>query len=127
MISRKVVFYLVAGLLALAPLVANAQTVTGSLTGTVVDSADAVVAGAVVRLTNSSGQSREFNTGTNGGFEFTGLIPGVYNVKVTQAGFNTYSQQNVTVSAQERVDLHTIRLTVGDVATSIEVQAEGAH
>ena len=42
MISRNVVFYLVAGLLALAPLVANAQTVTGSVTGTVVDSADAV-------------------------------------------------------------------------------------
>jgi hypothetical protein len=41
MISRNVVFYLVAGLLALAPL-ANAQTVTGSVTGTVVDSADAV-------------------------------------------------------------------------------------
>ena len=111
--SRNVVLCLVAGRLALAPL-ANTQAVTGSVTGTVVDPASAVVAGAEVKLINNiSGQSREFTTNAIGGFEFTSLIPGVYSLKVTRAGFNTYAQQNVTVSAQERVDLHTIKLTVG--------------
>src|SRR6266567_4162772 len=124
---RRVASFLVAGLMALAPL-ASAQTVTGAVTGTVVDAAGAVVSGAQVQLIdNISRQAREFKTSATGDFEFTSIIPGVYSLRITQEGFKTYEQQSVTVSAQERVDLHTIKLTVGDVATSIEVQAEVAH
>jgi len=118
---------LAAGLIALASLM-SAQTLTGSVSGTVVDASGVVIAGAKVQLTHIvSGQTRDFSTNAAGAFEFSSLIPGAYSVRVVQAGFKTYEQQNVTVSAQERVDLHTIKLTVGDVATSIEVQAEVAH
>jgi hypothetical protein len=113
-------------LLALVPI-ANAQTVTGSVSGTVADSAGAVVVGAKVQLINDiSKQTREFNTGGAGEFEFTSIIPGPYLVKILQPGFRPY-EQSVTVSAQERVDLHTIKLAVGDVTMSISVQAEMAH
>jgi hypothetical protein len=125
MMSEKSVFLLGAWLL-VAPL-AFAQSVTGSVTGSVVDTAGAVVAGAKVELINNiSKQTREFRSSGTGAFEFTGLIPGAYRVKVGHAGFKPV-EQFVTVSAQERVDMHAIRLAIGDVATSIEVQSEVAH
>ncbi len=125
--STRLALSLMSLLLASMPA-ANAQSVTGSVSGTVVDSAGAVVVGANVQLTNDiSRQVREFKTSGSGEFEFIAMIPGGYSLKVVQPGFKTYEQKNVTISAQERVDLHTIRLTVGDVTTSVEVQAEAAH
>ena len=113
-------------LLALLPT-ANAQTITGSVFGSVADSAGAVVAGARIQLTNDiSKQVREYKTDNNGDFQFSSVIPGAYTLKVTQPGFNAF-EQSVTISAQERVDVHTIKLTVGDVTTSISVLAEAAH
>jgi hypothetical protein len=113
-------------LLALLPA-ANAQTVTGSVSGTVTDSAGAVIVGANVQLINDvSRQTREFKTSGTGEFEFIAIIPGGYMVKIAQPGFRMY-EAKVTVSAQERVDLHTLKLSVGDVTTSIDVAAEAAH
>jgi len=58
---------------------ANAQTVTGSVSGTVADSAGAVVVGARVQLINDiSKQTREFKTSGAGEFEFISIIPGAY-------------------------------------------------
>ncbi len=123
----RIAITLMSLLLALLPA-ANAQTVTGSVSGTVVDSGGAVVVGASVQLINDiSKQIREYKTGGSGDFEFIAMIPGGYSLKVVQPGFKTYQQTNVTISSQERVDLHTIKLTVGDVSTSIEVAAEAAH
>jgi hypothetical protein len=123
----KLATLLSAMMLALSPM-ACAQTVTGSVTGTVADAADSVIAGARVQLINSiSRQAREFTTSSTGAFEFSSILPGNYSLKVTHPGFKSFEQQNVTISSQERVDLHTIKLTVGDVTTSIEVAAEAAH
>lgn len=106
---------------------AHAQTVTGSVTGSVADSGGAAIVGAEVQLINNvSRQTHEFKTSSSGGFEFTGILPGGYNLKLTSTGFKVY-EQNVTVSSQERVDVHTIKLSVGDVSSSIEVQSEAAH
>ena len=114
-------------LLAITPA-AYSQSVTGSVSGTVVDAGGAVVVGATVTLTNDiSKQAREYKSASTGEFEFISMIPGSYSLKIVQTGFKTYQQSNITISAQERVDLHTIKLTVGDVTTSIEVQSEAAH
>ncbi|MDQ6665726.1 MAG: Plug and carboxypeptidase regulatory-like domain-containing protein [Acidobacteriota bacterium] len=114
-------------LLAFLPIT-NAQTVTGTVSGVVADSGGAVISGASVELVNDiSKQVHEFKTAGNGSFEFTGILPGGYSLKIVQPGFKTYEQTNVTVSAQERVDLHTIKLQIGDVTTSVQVAAEAAH
>ena len=114
-------------LLAIVPA-AYSQTVTGSVSGTVVDAGGAVVVGASVTLTNDiSKQARDYKTDSTGEFNFGSMIPGTYTLKIAQAGFKGYQQANVSIASQERVDLHTIKLTVGDVATSIEVQSEAAH
>jgi hypothetical protein len=114
-------------LLALLPI-ANAQSVTGQIAGTVVDSAGAIVAGANVQLTHDLSQTvHKFVSDSNGSFIFTGLVPGAYSIKVAQPGFKAYDQKAITVAAQERVDLHEIRLQVGEVTSTIEVQASSVH
>ena len=60
----------------LAPL-SRAQSVTGSVSGTLLDSAGAVVTGAPVQLVNEiSQQVRESTTNGAGVFQFTYILPG---------------------------------------------------
>lgn len=106
----------------------NAQTVTGSITGTVVDAAGALVVDADVQLTNQvTKQAREFHTQGNGTFIFPDLVPGTYDLRVTHPGFKTYLQNSIVVGTLEKVDLHTLTLDVGDVSTSIQVEAQAAR
>jgi hypothetical protein len=114
-------------LLALSPA-AWSQTVTGSIAGTVADTGGAVIAGASVALTNQvTSQVRQFVTNGDGTFTFPGLVPANYSIRITQQGFKAYVQSGITVGTLEKVDLHTIRLELGDIATSVEVQAEAAR
>ena len=114
-------------LLAMLPT-ANSQSVTGQISGTVTDPAGAVVVGAPVQLTHDlSKQVREFTTDLSGSFVFTGLVPGNYSLHVAQPGFKAYDQNAITVSALERVDLHELKLSVGDVSSTVEVSGQTVH
>ena len=105
-----------------------AQTVTGQIAGTVTDPSGGVIAGAKVTLTYTlTGQTREVETGSSGDFVFPELVPGNYQVTVAQAGFETYTQKDIVVAASERVALHEIQLSVGNVATEVTVTANQAH
>ena len=110
------------------PLSLHAQSVTGQVSGTVLDASGGAVAGAEVKLTHTQSQQvRSFTTDSNGSFNFTNIVPGVYNANVTMAGFKTYEQKNIIVAAQERIDLRDIRLQVGDVSSTVEVQAAAVN
>ena len=114
-------------LLAMLPA-ANAQSVTGQISGTVVDPAGALIPGADVQLTHDLSQTvRKFTTESNGSFLFTGLVPGSYSLHVAQAGFKANDQKGIVVQTQERVDLHEIHLEVGDVTSTVEVLANSVH
>jgi hypothetical protein len=107
---------------------ARAQSVTGQISGSVTDPAGAVIAGATVQLVNElTKQQRDFITLSNGSFIFPDLVPGNYSVQIRHAGFKTYDQRGINVSPNEKVALHDIRLDVGDVNTTVMVQAEVAH
>src|SRR5437867_3519120 len=83
---------------------ANAQTVSGQISGRVTDPQGAVIGGAGVRLTSDlTQQVREFVADENGSFVFLSLVPGDYSVHVEQPGFKTYEQKAIHVSAQERL------------------------
>jgi hypothetical protein len=124
---KSVIVVLMFPLLALMPI-ANAQSVTGQLTGTVVDSGGALVVGATVELTNeTTHQVRTFSTSSNGSFIFPDLIPADYDLRIVHSGFKAYVQKGITIGTLEKVDVHTIRLDVGDVSTSVEVKAEAAR
>ncbi len=118
---------IVALLLSVLPAL-NAQSVTGQISGTVVDPGGAVVAGSTVKLTNDlTKQVRTLTTAASGNFIFPDLVPGNYSVQISQAGFKAYGQTGINVSANEKVALHDLRLQVGDVNTTVTVSSEVAH
>lgn len=107
---------------------ATAQTVTGQISGTIIDSTGGVIAAANVTLVyDLTGQTRTSVTDSSGVFVFPELVPGSYHISVNASGFQPYAQNGIIVGASERVSLHEIQLTVGSQATEVTVAANGAH
>jgi len=125
--NTLITMLLIAALLAVSST-ALAQGVTGQISGTVTDSSNAAVAGASVQLSNDlTRQQRTVTTGANGSFLFVELVPGEYSIRISHAGFKTYAQDKIAVSSNEKVALHDLRLAVGDVNSTVTVQADTAH
>ena len=73
---------------------ANAQSNYASLSGTVFDPQQKVVAGCTVQLTSdSTGASRQAVTNELGVFQITGVLPGDFNLSVQSPGFATLNQK----------------------------------
>ena len=67
--------------LAVLPCVAAAQGLYGTLNGTVTDKSGAVVPNVSVTVTNQgTGAARTANTGPQGDYQFTDLLPGTYTI-----------------------------------------------
>ncbi|MBA3242837.1 MAG: carboxypeptidase regulatory-like domain-containing protein, partial [Acidobacteria bacterium] len=97
----------------------QAQTVTGTLQGTISDSNGAVVPGATILIRNvETGQERTVTT--NGeGFYLAPFLPlGKYNVTATSKGFGNVQREGVEVTLnQTYVSDFTLNPTVGDTVT----------
>src|SRR2546426_9347273 len=92
---------LMLGILALAGVL-GAQTITGSIVGSVVDTSNLPVAGATVTLTQAStGAERQVQSDERGNFGVAGLQPGEYSVAVSAAGFKRFEKRGIRLSAQE--------------------------
>jgi hypothetical protein len=104
----------------------SAQTVTGSLSGTIVDGSNNVVPGADVTVTSeSTGEERRTVTSDVGDFAFAGLAPGPYTIRVGLSGFKPLEQRNNVVAANSRLAVGSLRLEVGDVNETVSVTALG--
>jgi hypothetical protein len=118
--------YLLAGFFILAFFInvsVFAQATTADITGTVVDQAGAVVAGANVTVTNTgTGLERQTVTTGTGDYSIALLPPGDYEVKVGAAGFSTVVQK-VSLVIGQRQTLN-ISLRPGAVTEVITVSAE---
>jgi len=113
--------------LALLPT-ANAQTLTGQISGTVVDAGGASVPDADVQISNDVSKAvRSFKSEQNGHFSFPDLNTGSYSVHVTKQGFKAYNEKAIVLASGETLDLHELKLEIGDVATSISVEANAAR
>src|SRR5215471_11901839 len=102
-------------------LFARAQAPTGEITGTVVDSTGAVVAGVTVTVLNpSTNAKRIVRTNSSGVYDVPALMPGNYNIKAEMAGFTTQVRENVELQVAQvaRID---VTLQVGNVTEVIEV------
>ncbi|PYS16613.1 MAG: hypothetical protein DMG15_01635, partial [Acidobacteria bacterium] len=107
--------------------VAQAQTITGSITGTVVDSSGAIVPGSKVTVTNeATGAERTLITTENGVFIFTNLVPTTYSVKIEQPGFRPVTRTALTLTSGDRLALGSIQLEVGQTSEAISVTSEVA-
>ena len=104
---------------------AAAQTVTqGSITGTTLDTTDAVVANATVKIVNeATNMTIELKSDSSGFFVAPLLEPGEYTVTVNAAGFKTNQLNHVIVQVGQATEL-TAKLTVGATNTVVEVNAQ---
>ena len=100
---------------------ASAQVFTGRIDITAKDGTGAVLPGVTVELVGV--QAGNAVTDSRGEAHFLNLPPGKYAVTAKLSGFNNYKNDDVPVGAGSVVPL-TVTLTVGNVATSVEVKAE---
>lgn len=105
---------------------AAAQTVQGVVTGTVADSSGAVIAGAVLTLTNAgTGVEQHLASGSNGDYRFALVPPGVYTLSTKAQGFTTKEVRNIVVEASKTVPV-SVTLSVATSQTVVEVVAQEA-
>jgi hypothetical protein len=100
------------------------QVLKGSISGTVEDPQGAVVSGAQVKATNTAtGAALTTTSDSSGLFRFNLIPAGTYKVEVSAQGFQKAVQNNILVSAGRDSGLGGIKLTVGEVTSTIEVSA----
>src|ERR1035438_5967850 len=100
------------------------QSITGSLTGTLVDSSNAAVPGAQIEVKNlTTGAVRSTVSGPEGIFVFNSLEPARYNLTAKATGFKTYIQNNIDVTAAAPRDLGKMTLALGALTEEVSVTA----
>lgn len=98
-------------------------SVTGSIAGTVTDTAGSVVPGAtVVALNVETGIKISIKTNTDGSYSFPDLPIGHYNIQIQASGFSEYQETGLVldVNTALRVDA---KLQVGKLSQHVEVSA----
>ena len=101
-----------------------AQESRGSITGTVTDAQNAVIAGATVVVTNmATNVPNSVTTNQTGYFEVDFLIPGTYSVAGEIAGFEKLVRTGITLNTGDRLAVN-MQLKVGQTTTAIEVAAD---
>ena len=94
----------------------------GAISGTVLDSSGAPVAGAKVVVSNQSlGVNRELTTTGAGVFAAPALVPeSGYKVLVEKPGFSAYSAEGLVVQVGQVVNLN-VALAVGSISQRVDV------
>jgi hypothetical protein len=100
------------------------QAAPPQLSGTVVDTSDAAIAGADVEVRSADGAGaieRTTQSNKNGSFVFFGLPPGHYRLAVSNHDFES-KEISVTIGTTEAPAPLLISLAVSSVSTTINVQ-----
>ncbi|HUD15399.1 MAG TPA: carboxypeptidase-like regulatory domain-containing protein, partial [Terracidiphilus sp.] len=103
---------------------ASAQSVYGSLFGTVSDKTGAAVSGATVNIKDEAkGTVVTVTSNASGDYTVPHLIPDVYDLKVTAKGFKSFEAKGISVEADTapRIDP---TLDVGGSSETVEVNAD---
>jgi len=103
-----------------------AQRDLGTIAGTVTDPTGLAVPNAKVTITETSTNlSYAVTSGTAGEYVRPALKPGIYTVSAEAQGFRRVQQDNVVVTAGDRIGVN-LTLAVGNVSESIEVTSQAA-
>lgn len=111
-----------ASMVLLAP--ARAQSVYGSIIGTVTDKSGAAIPGATITVTDvSKGTVVTVTSNQSGDYSVPHLIPDVYNLKATSKGFKAFETKGISVEADTapRIDP---TLDVGGETETVQVNAD---
>ena len=96
-----------------------AQTVSGSMSGVIVDGTGQVLPGADVAITHeNSGEERRTVTNEIGAFAFPSLAPGPYTIRVTLTGFKPLEVKANIVQGNNRLAVGSLKLDIGEFNVS---------
>jgi hypothetical protein len=105
----------------LVPLPAAAQTLYGSIVGTVSDAQGAAIPGATVTATNDgTGHKVEAVSNSDGYYAFRNLLPATYTLDASLQGFRELHQTGLRVSANTSVRVE-LKLEVGALSETVNV------
>src|SRR5579872_4197445 len=112
-------------LISFLPAVISAQVaVTGKITGVVTDSSGSAVPNATVTVkSNALMAPRTTNTGSDGAYLFDLLPPGSYEVMVTAAGFRTFQETGIVLTAGFTATVNS-KLQIGEVTQTVQVEGQ---
>ena len=104
---------------------AFAQVPTGTILGTVKDAQGLSVAEATVTLTNQGTASTQTGTtSSRGGFQFTHLNVGLYQIEVSKPGFKDSIVTSIKLDASTEYSVPPVLLALGAVT---ETEIGRAH
>jgi hypothetical protein len=110
----------------LVPVFVLAQTMNGSISGTVVDPSGAAVPGAELTLTAVGTRAVAKTTSDPAGiYSFADVLPGTYELTVTAKGFRNFVQRGLTMNIDQKVRLD-VTLNLGETNQTIEVSANAS-
>jgi hypothetical protein len=102
----------------------QAQSTSGSITGAVTDSSGAAIASTAIEL-RELGSNRTLNTESSAGgdFIFSGLAPGLYQLKASLSGFKTAQITQIEVRVAQTTT-QNVTLELGQVSDQVTVSGE---
>src|SRR5689334_14555271 len=105
------------------PLTAVAQTVSGTILGTVTDTSGSVIPNAKVTIVNEgTGLTKTVQSDSNGEFTAPQLPTGHYTVMAELTGFKTVTVSNLELGVDQRARVD-LKLEVGAMTESVSVEA----
>ena len=121
-IFLKITFALACAVLMCTPI-AQAQTVTGSVTGTVTDPSDAVIPGAKVVAHNlDTGVNTPSVTNADGFYRINQLPIGRYNLTIDAKGFGTETVPEFSLEAVQ-IATFNVKLSLNGASSTVDVSA----
>lgn len=106
----------------------SSQTVSSTLSGSVVDRQDAAIVNAHITATNlSKNRVLTAQSDSQGRFVFAQIDPGIYKIEVESPGFRKVEKTGIELNANTNLPLGVFRLEPGQVTESVEVQAVGVQ
>ena len=99
----------------------RAQSIYGTITGTVSDQSGAVAPGAEVQLKNAAtGEVRKTTTNADGYFSYSSVPAGTYSLSVKITGFRTAVTEGIQVTGASTLSF-PFKLQIETAATRVEV------
>jgi hypothetical protein len=100
------------------------QDFRATLTGQVTDPSGSAIPGAVVKTLNTAtNEAREARTTAEGLYTVPYLEPGIYNIEISAAGFESLKRDAITLEVAQRLDL-PVKLRIGAANTEVTVSGQ---
>ena len=104
------------------------MSVSGTLTGIVMDPSGQVVPGANLTLTSiKTNAVLKTTTNATGVFNFIAVQPESYTLKIEHPGFKIAERTDVVITTNEHINLGDIQLQIGAVSDTVSVEARTAN